>query len=145
MGVDVADHRVLASWAADCAVRALPYFDAGHPDDGRPRGAVEAARAWARGELAVGEARVAAFAAHAAARAARDPAARAAARSAGHAAATAHVATHAAHAAGYAIVAMLRAAGVADPGATMAAERDWQHRHLPAHLWPVVWPAGDGS
>jgi hypothetical protein len=104
--VDEQDHRSLALRAADSAERVLSYFEAKYPGDDRPRKAVEAARAWARGELAVSEARAAAFAAHAAARAAEDPAARAAARAAGHAAATAHVAGHARHAAAYAVAAL---------------------------------------
>jgi hypothetical protein len=95
--------RAQAAWAADCAERVLPYFEEAFPDDDRPRKAVEAARAWARGEIRVSEARTAALAAHAAARfAAERPAACAAARAAGHAAATAHVVGHARHAAAYA-------------------------------------------
>jgi hypothetical protein len=91
-------HRSQALWAADCAERVLPLFEEQYPDDDRPRRAIEAARAWARGEIRVGEARTAALAAHAAARdaaAAGQLAASAAARAAGHAAATAHVASHA--------------------------------------------------
>ena len=94
--------KELAFWAADCAEQVLPYFEKERPKDGRPRKAIEAARAWARGEITVGEARKAAFGAHAAARSVDEAAARAAARSAGHAAATAHVAGHASHAADYA-------------------------------------------
>jgi hypothetical protein len=92
------ERRSQALWAADCAERVLPYFGDVFPGDDRPRKAIEAARAWARGEIRVGEARAAALAAHAAARdaaAANYPAACAAARAAGHAAATAHVASHA--------------------------------------------------
>jgi len=97
------DHRSLVLEAADCAERVLPCFEEKYPKDNRPRKAVEAARAWARGEIALSEVRAAAFAAHAAARtAAVHAAACGAARAAGHAAATAHVATHAAHAATYA-------------------------------------------
>ena len=89
-------------WAADCAEQVLHLFEEKYPADERPRKAVEVARAWANGEIKVGEARSAAFAAHAAARAAVQVSARAAARAAGHAAATAHVSTHARHAAAYA-------------------------------------------
>jgi hypothetical protein len=32
------DHRVLAVWAIACAERVLPYFEASHPEDGRPPG-----------------------------------------------------------------------------------------------------------
>jgi len=97
------DRRAQAARVADCAERVLPYFEEAFPDDDRPRKAIEAARAWARGEIRVGEARTAALAAHAAARfAAERPAACAAARAAGHAAATAHMVGHAPHAAAYA-------------------------------------------
>ena len=111
------DQKALAIWAADCAERVLPYFEKKYPKDNRPRKAVEAGRAWSRGELSVSKARSAALASHAAARDAEDDAARAVARAAGHAAATAHVAGHAVHAADYA-------------AAAVAKERNWQYRHL---------------
>ena len=37
--------------AADFAERVLPLFEAEYPDDDRPRKAIEAARAYARGEI----------------------------------------------------------------------------------------------
>lgn len=73
MKLDEPDHRSLALWAADCAGRVLPCFEEERPEDDRPRRAVEGGMAWARGEIRVGEARVAAIAAHAAVREA-DPA-----------------------------------------------------------------------
>ena len=124
------DHRTLAIWAADCAGHVLPYFEEKYPKDNRPRKAVEAGRAWVRGEIAVSEARTAAFAAHAAARGANQDAARAAARAAGHAAATAHVAGHAVHAATYAARAAGHAVDSADADTAAAKERDWQYQHL---------------
>ena len=95
-------HRALALRAAERAELVLGHFEVRHPHDNRPRRAIEAGRAWARGELAMTESRVAAFAAHAAARDAEHPAACFAARAAGHAAATAHVSGHARHADAYA-------------------------------------------
>lgn len=89
-------------WAMDRAERVLPYFEEKYPNDDRPRKAVEAARAWVRGETSLSDVRAAAFGAHAAARDAAKGSARAAARAAGHAAATAHVADHAPHAAAFA-------------------------------------------
>ena len=86
----------------DRAERVLPYFEEKYPNDDRPRKAVEAARAWVRGEISLSDVRAAAFAAHAAARDASHASARAAARAAGHAAATAQVTRHAPHAANYA-------------------------------------------
>ncbi len=98
----LAEHHALALRAADHAESVLALFETVRPNDQGPRQAVEAARAWVRGELRMTEARRAAFAAHAAARAAGCPAACAAARAAGHAAATAHVPGHARHASAYA-------------------------------------------
>lgn len=124
--LDKQNQRSLALWAADCAEHVLPFFEENRPRDDRPRKAIEAARAWARGEIKCGPARTAAVAAHAAARDANEGAARFAARAAGHAAGTAHMAGHARHAADYAVkVATADAAGTA-----AATERDWQRRRL---------------
>jgi hypothetical protein len=122
------EHHERALWAADCAERVLALFEAACPDDRRPREAIEAARLWQAGNLAMSEARARAFAAHAAARQPIAKAAIAAARAAGHAAATAHVMTHAPHAADYARKA--KAAAGEDP----EVEREWQGDRLAAHL-----------
>lgn len=97
-----ASHYALALWAATCAEHVLLVFEQDYPEDNRPRQAVDAARAWVRGELKINDVRKFAFAAHAAAREAINPKAIAAARAAGHAAATAHVAGHSQYAARYA-------------------------------------------
>jgi hypothetical protein len=57
--------RSQALWAADCAERVLPLFEEQYPDDDRPRRAIEAARAWARGEVLQGEAATTPVGAHA--------------------------------------------------------------------------------
>jgi hypothetical protein len=171
MKVDRGDQRSLALWAAGCAGHVLRCFEEAYPQDDRPRNAVEAAHAWARDEIRVGEARFAAVAAHAAARAAGDAAARAAARAAGHAAGTAHMAGHVPHAAACAATAAgLRAdaattaaaaaadaasaaaaddAAPTDPEGATAAARDaehaWQVERLPEHLRPLVFPTRDGG
>ncbi len=121
------DRRVVAVWAAACAERALPLFEAVAAGDTRPREAVEGARAFARGELRVGPARTLAARAHAAARDVGDPAATAAARAAGHAVAVAHMASHALGAPAYAA----RAASLARPDdpAASAAVVDWADEH----------------
>jgi hypothetical protein len=118
MGLNKRDYGSLSLWPADCAEHVLPCFEE-RPRDDRPRNAVEAGRAWARGEIAMGEARAAAFAAHAAA----------------------CVAGHAAHAADYAVKAATEAAVPTDSAAATAKERDWQYRRLPEHLRPVAFPA----
>ena len=138
---DTKDHRLLALWAADCAERVLPLFQNAEPEDDRPRNAIEAARAWVRGELTVTKARGAALAAHAAARNTDDDSARFAARAAGHAAATAHVAGHAQHAANYTIKAMSATLSVTADEEAISAERDWQYELLPEHLRPLAFPS----
>lgn len=120
------DHRALALWAADCAERVLPLFEAAQPDDKRPREAISAARRWAKDKLSMAAARQLALGAHAAAREAGSEEARQAARAAGHAAATAHVPTHAPHAAEYAVKAVVA------HGGDLAAEEAWQDDRLPA-------------
>lgn len=89
----LADHRLLAAWAADCAEQLLPLFER-YSRDPRPRQCVEVGRAWARGEVRTGVAQRAAVAAHAAARESKNEVAIAVARAAGHAVATAHAADH---------------------------------------------------
>ena len=136
--LDLERHRQLALWAAACAERVLPLFARRHPRDDRPRRAIKTARAWAAGEVSVGEARKAAFAAHAAAREASDVAAREAARAAGHAVATAHMADHALGPAWYAIRAVQ--VSLDQPAGVKAAEREraWQDKHLPPSIRDLV-------
>jgi len=79
--VGVASEKVLRLYAADCAEHVLPLFEKRYPNGARPREAIAAARAFARGEISREEMQVAAFAAYAAysASAAADAAAAAAA------------------------------------------------------------------
>src|SRR5580704_18749329 len=53
------DHHLLALWAALCAEHVLHLFESAHPEDPRPREAIEHARAWARGEVKMTQARAA--------------------------------------------------------------------------------------
>lgn len=124
-----ADHRALAAWAADAAARALERV---RVSDERPAQALDAARAWAGGDVATGVAQRAAWAAHAAAREAPTPEAVAACRAAGNAAATAHMADHSLGAAIYACRA------VAAMGTSAADERAWQMAQLPVPLRSLV-------
>ncbi len=132
--LDPETHKTLAVWAADCAEHVLSYFEDMHPDDDRPRTAIEATRAWVRGELTVGEAITISRATHKAAREADSLPACEAARAAGHAVATAHVDGHATGAANYAIKAVIAAAD-AEAGDKECA---WQTRKLPPELREVV-------
>src|SRR5258708_9595190 len=67
------DHHLLALWAASCAEHVLDRFELIRPDDPRPRQAIEQARAWARGEVTMSQARAAGGHAIAAARDLRGP------------------------------------------------------------------------
>ena len=128
-------------WPADCAEQTLWLFEARAPDDTRPRDAIHGLRAFARGEMRIGEVHALAAAAHAAAREIGDPApAVAAARAAGQAAATAHMA---AHAPGVAYAA--KAAGLAAPDhpAAVAREAEWQLRHASPAVWEVLQLVGN--
>jgi len=130
-------HRLLAEWAADCAERVLPLFAREHLDDDRPSRAIEATRAWARGEIRVGAARDAALAAHAAARETSDPA-RAAARAAGQAASTPHMADHSLGAMMYAVKAVRLASDASDSQPAAQREYEWQLQHLPTQVRDLV-------
>jgi hypothetical protein len=125
------DQKILALWAADCAERVLPYFENEHPEDSRPRSAIETLREWvATGVFKMAVIRKASLDAHAAAREAEEgSAAQSAARAAGQAVATAHVRTHSTGAPAYA----LKAIAAADPTnaeTNVVKERDWQLRRL---------------
>jgi immunity protein 5 of polymorphic toxin system len=121
------DRRIVAGWAADCADRVLGLFEAEAPGDSRPRDAIAGLRAFARGELGVGEARRR-FVAHAAAREVSTSAAAAAARAAGQAASIPHMGAHALGAAAYAA----KAAGLAVPEQPEAVSEEirWQVRRM---------------
>jgi hypothetical protein len=132
-----ADHHLLALWAADCAQHVLPLFEEEQPYDDRPRRAIELARAWARGEITMTQARTAAGYANAAARELTG-AARHAAFAAGQAAAVAHVAAHELGAAAYAIKAVRAAAPKGESESAGRRECQWQREQLPAAIRDLV-------
>lgn len=105
-----AERRIVAAWAADCAERVLPFFEAEAPGDRRPRDTIIRTRAFARGELDVAGQIRRRFAGGGAALGV-GPAAAAAARAAGQASAMPHMGAHAFGAAAYAA----KAAGLAAP------------------------------
>ena len=130
-------HRLLTAWAADCAEHVLDNFCSQHPDDDRPRRAIEQERAWSRGEITMKQAREAAYAAHDAAKAATG-AAREAARADGHVVATAHMTDHELGAAADAISAV-RAASPADAvDEAGRIECQWQRERLPEAIYALV-------
>ena len=128
--LSAADRRLVAAWAALCAERVLPLFEAERPDDGRPRAAIGRAFAFARGELDLAAEIRRRFADGGAAREARSPAATAAARAAGQAAAVCHMGAHALGAAAYAVKAVSPAS--VDPGKAADEEIGWQLAHMSA-------------
>jgi hypothetical protein len=132
-----ADHQLLALWAAACAEHVLPLFEQSRPGDERPRRAIELARAWARGDVSMTEARAAGGHAMAAARDLRG-APRFAAYAAGQAAVVAHVAAHELGAAAYAIKAVRAAAPAGDGDRAGRAEGRWQRDRLPDDIRDLV-------
>ncbi len=127
-----AEKTTLAAWAIDCALRVIPHFERHHPNDRRPRNAIEMLQAWlTTGVFRMSVIRKASLDAHAAARdVGEDNAARSAARACGQAVATAHVPSHALGAALYAQQAVHRAADPATAETATAKERDWQYQRL---------------
>lgn len=135
-----ADHQLLALWAAACAEHVLDLFESARPDDPQPRQAVEQARAWARGEATMTQARTAGGHAMGAARDLRG-AARYAAYAAGQAAVVAHVAAHELGAAAYAIKAARAAVPKGTDESAMNAGRrecQWQRDQLPEAIRALV-------
>ena len=128
------DHHLLAIWAADCAEHVLHFFEEAQPLDDRPRQAIELARAWARGEISMTQARSDANAA------ARDVsgAAREAAHAAAQAAAVAHVAAHELGAAAYAIRSARAAAPADERDEAGLLECQWQRAQLPEKICELV-------
>jgi hypothetical protein len=131
------NHHLLALWAAACTEHGLHFFEEVQPEDDRPRHAIEQARAWARGEITMSQARTAAGHAMAAARE-LSGAARHAAYAAGQAAAVAHVAAHELGAAAYAIKAAQAAAALDEREQAGQEECQWQREQLPNEIRELV-------
>jgi len=132
-----ADHHLLALWAADCAAHVLPLFENAQPKDERPRQAIEAVRAWVRGECTMMASRAAGGHAMAAARALRG-AARYAAFVGAQAACVPHVAAHELGAAAYAIKAVQAAAPKGEGERAGQLECLWQRDQLPEAIRALV-------
>lgn len=134
---NINDHRVLGSWASECADHVLPYFEEKHGRDTRPRDAITVLRKWAEtGEFRMSIIRAAALSAHAAAKMV-DAKASYAAHAAGQAVATAHVPTHAIGTVAYTI----KIAALLNPNNVKKAVfkvREWQNERLPDNLKPWV-------
>lgn len=131
------DHHLLAVWAADCAQHVLHLFEEMQLNDDRPRRAIELARAWARSEITMSQARAAGGHAMAAAKV-LSGAARHAAYAAGQAAVVAHVAAHELGAAAYAIKAVQAAAPKGESESAGRRECQWQREQLPEAIRDLV-------
>jgi hypothetical protein len=125
-----AQRRLVALWAADCAERVLPIFEAASPEDPRPRDAIARTRAYARGELDTASQIRNRFGGGSAARDAASPAA-AAARAAGQASAVCHMGAHALGAAAFAARAIGLQTGNPD---AIDAEILWQVQHMSTEM-----------
>lgn len=123
------DRQLVALWAADCAERVLPLFEAEAPTDDRARDGIARARAFSHGELTAAEQIRRRFEAGRAAQSATSPAGVAAARAAGQASGVAHMGAHALGAAAYAA----KAADLAAPG-TRDGEVRWQLDNMSAEV-----------
>ena len=122
------ERRVVAAWAADCAERVLPLFEAEAPGDDRPRALIARTRAFARCELKTADGIRRRFAGGVAPGAVKGAAAYAAARAAGQSVAVCHMGAHALGAAAYAAT----AAGLVDPDRSEAVHDEirWQLAHM---------------
>jgi len=132
-----ANHQLLALWAATCAEHVLHLFESVQPSDARPRLAITQARAWARGEVTMNQARTAGGHAMGAARD-LSGAARWAAYAAGQAAVVAHVAAHELGAAAYAIKAARATVVESEQDKAGRLECLWQREQLPDAIRDLV-------
>jgi hypothetical protein len=133
-------HRTLVLWVIDCAPRVLSIFESRYPEETRPRETLEAADAWARGEIKMPIAKRAAHAAHNAATAvADDPAACAAACAMGHVVGTVHVETHAMGLVLYGLTAFVYAEGQENADEVIARECGFLYDRL------LYWEASIGN
>lgn len=131
------NHHLLALWAADCAEHVLHFFEDVQPSDSRPLKAIEAVRAWTRGDLKMMETR--AMGGHAMASAKNlKGAARNAAYAAGQAAVTAHVAAHELGAAAYAIKAVWESVDKSEKDKMGKKECKWQRSQLSDEIRELV-------
>jgi hypothetical protein len=129
--IQESEPRTRALWAADCAERALEYFEIKFPEDKRPRDAIAATRAWAREDMDAAEVARAADAAHKAARhhGVNETSAAFAARAAASAAGMIEQPEYVIPMLDCATAA-IREASLLDPEKAAAREREWQCEHL---------------
>ncbi|MFD9561711.1 putative immunity protein [Streptomyces sp. NPDC059994] len=144
--IELSEHelREITGYAADCARRVLSLFEQRLPADTRPRDAIDAAHAFARGGRRTGALRQSAWAAYRAAQQAPSPAAADAARAASHAAAAAYLHPKAsAHQVKHILGAAAHAAraeelAAAEDQRVPAETLDWARHHAPPAVTAVL-------
>ena len=109
-----ANRRALILWAQELAEETARELESSSPDDHRPREAVEAARAWAAGEIKMPLARRAILACHAMAKELVEPADIARCHAVGQACSTVHTEGHALGYPIYELTALARELGLED-------------------------------
>ena len=109
-----ANRRALILWALELAEETVRELESRYPDDHRPREAVEAARAWAAGEIKMPLARRAILACHAMAKDLAEPADIARCHAVGQACSTVHTEGHALGYPIYELTALAREQGLED-------------------------------
>ncbi len=120
------DQKTRALWCAKCIEHVLHYSEAIMPGEKRPKKAIEAAKAWARGDLSAVKAHDASVLSHDAAREARTLPVCMVARAAGHAAAIADSRGHAVYSATYAVKAVFHSYEDEENTIEVERERKWQ-------------------
>ena len=124
-----ANRRALILWALELAEETVRELEGRYPDDHRPREAVEAARAWAAGEIKMPLARRAILACHAMAKELTDPADIARCHAVGQACSTVHTEGHALGYPIYKLTALAREQGLEDcQEAVEGRVRDYEQR-----------------
>ncbi len=132
------NHKTLVLWSLDCAQSILPVFTCRYPHEPRPLQALDAARAWARGEIKMPVAKKAAHATHNVATeiAQQSPAACAAARALGHVVGTVHTGAHAIGVAIYGSAAWMYSAAPEEEDAVFSGKQIWMIERL--HVWEAA-------
>lgn len=128
--MEAQSHRTLVLWALDCAAVPLAKLAEHCPAEDRPRMAIDASRAWARGEIKMPAAKRAILGAHAAAKEMKALADAALCHAVGHAGATVHVETHAIGLPMYELTAIVNECGFRDYQGAAAEKIEFYRQHL---------------
>ena len=123
-------HRTLVKWALDCAQVPLVRFETRYPDEPRPRAALAACEAWARGQIKMPEAKRAILAAHAVAKAIEDKECIALVHAIGQAGSTVHTETHALGLVFYELTALVLRVGLEQCDAVVSEKIAWYCERL---------------